>query len=79
MLINGTNIALEELTEGEKQTIANFEYVKKRSQDNRKVLEEAAKDSVVLDAAVAHLANAVESIVQRCVEKREADDASEAD
>ena len=79
MLINGTHIDLNDLTEDEKQIIANFEYVKKRSQDNRKVLEEAAKDSVVLDAAVAHLANAVEDIVQRCTTKGEANDASEAE
>lgn len=79
MVIDGHKIDLDQLSEDDKQVIANFQYVKQRAETNKKVLQDAAKDSVVLEAAFAHLAKAVEDIVQRCVEEGEADDASKAD
>lgn len=79
MNINGHNIDFDQISEDDKQVIANFQYVKQRAEANKKALQDAAKDSVVLEAAFAHLAKAVEGIVQRCVEKGEADDASKAD
>lgn len=79
MNINGQEINEDYLTEQDKQSIGEFVFVKQRLDENTAQQAECAQQGIILRAAHAHLAKTVEDIVQRCVEKGEADDASKAD
>ena len=62
--VDGVDIDKDKLSEEDIQTLANFQYVKQRKENNQRTLQDAAKDSIVLGAAYEHLAEAVGFIVE---------------
>ena len=79
MNINGREIDIDLLCEDDKQVLGKFVFVKGKLEANREAQKTLAEEGILVEAAYAHLANAVEDIVQRCTTKGEANDASEAE